>query len=172
MTHSKQKSSKRGQSTPQEAKTRQEASQDPDAIRPADIKKIQTDIKTAWAMVQKNRYKIFDFRKGPYKSDRWIWNGAMLLVFAWLWFIAYSSDYNLDYFKCGDGERLYVGAQQTCKNPFYESQNSWKCLPELGFGEYGTKPTRLFNNAVYVTIAILILALITNHLVHNRRSKK
>lgn len=118
------------------------------------------------------RFKVIPLKSGPYKSDRWIWNGAMLLIFFWLWLIAYQADYNLDYFKCGDGERLYIGAHQTCPNPFYNPANDWKCHEELAYGEYGTRPSSLFNNAGIVTVVILVLAGLFNHIIHNRRRNR
>ena len=132
-----------------------------------DFKNFKKELVGGWKYIQKNRFKHL----GPYKSDRWIWNGAMLLIFVWLWFIAYSSNYNLDYFKCGDGEVLFMSADQFCKNPFYKETNSWKCSPTLPYGEYGTKPTKLFKNAGLVSFLILVFAGVLNHFWHNRKFK-
>lgn len=134
-----------------------------------DIKKLWTDIKKGWKHIQKNRFKTIQTSKGPYKSDRWIWQGVILFCFLWLGFIAHSYDYNLDYFKCGDGERLYEGPHQNCKNPFYKPGTAWKSMEELPYGEYGQKPGPLFNSAGSVVFGIMVLALLLNHIIHNRR---
>lgn len=133
------------------------------------IKEISTDIKKFWIHLQKKRFKTIPTSKGPYKSDRWIWQGVILLTFLWLWFIAQSYDYNMDYFRCGEGNRMYEGAHQTCENPFYKPGNAWKSMAELPYGEYGHKPGPLFNSAGTVVVGFFILALVLNHFGHNRR---
>lgn len=144
------------------------SSEDKELIQLNDIKKLQVDIKKGWRHIQKNRFKTIPTSKGPYKSDRWIWQGVILFCFLWLWFIAHTYDYNMDYFKCGDGERLYDGPHQTCENPFYDPGSAWKSMEELPYGEYGQKPGPLFNSAGSVVFGIVVLAGLLNHVWHNR----
>lgn len=161
------------QKTSEKRKSLREPVSDSEEVKLEDVKKninnLHLDIKKLWKNSQKNRFKIIQTSKGPYKSDRWIWQGVILFCFLWLWFIAHSYDYNLDYYKCGEGDRLYEGAHQKCKNPFYKPGTSWKCSPELPYGEYGTKPGPLFNNAGIVAFGILVLGGLVNHVWHNRR---
>lgn len=173
MPSSERKQRPEGQKTPKKRKSLRTPANDSDEIHMADIKKninnLQVDTKKLWKNIQKNRFKTIQTSKGPYKSDRWIWQGVILFCFLWLWFIAHSYDYNLDYYKCGDGERLYEGPHQVCKNPFYKQGTAWKCQPELPYGEYGTKPGPLFNNAGLVAFCIMGLGALINHIWHNRR---
>lgn len=148
------------------------SSEDKEFFSKTDIKNSYTNFKKGFKVLQKNRFKIIQTSKGPYKSDRWIWQGVILFCFLWLWFVAHSYDYNLDYFKCGEGERLYEGPHQVCKNPFYKPTQAWKCSEELPYGEYGQKPGPLFNNAGKVAFLFLALGGLLNHFWHNRRFRK
>lgn len=170
MPHNNRKTSRQGQTSPKKRKSRREPVSSSDSEDLLDIKKLQVDIRTWWRKAQKTRYKRIGRQ---YKSDRWIWTGAFLLIVFWLWFIAHSYHYDLDYYKCGDG--TYHPAQQNqdswCKNPFYDDSDWWKCMEEVPPGEYGNKPGPLFNTAWMVVLGILVLAGITNHVTHNRRRR-
>lgn len=176
MPHNERRQQHKAQRSAKKIKSRREPVSDSEEITLADIKKLQTNIKkeskSFWKVLQKDRFKRINTSKGPYKSDRWIWNGVLILAFFWLWFVAQSYDYNLDYFKCGDGERLYEGPHQVCKNPFYKPGTAWKSMPELPYGEYGQKPGPLFNSAGYVVAGIAIFGGLLNHVWHNRRFNK
>lgn len=173
MPHNERKQAEPTQTSPERPKSRRRPLNDSGEIKPEHIKKLQVDtskeLRTFWKKLQKTRYKTIQTSKGIYRSDRWIWQGSLILIFFWLWFIAHSYHYNLDYFKCGDGERLYEGPHQVCPNPFYNPSLAWKTEPYLPYGEYGQKPGPLFNSAGYVAFGILILAGLLNHIAHNTR---
>ena len=111
--------------------------------------------------LQKNRYKYY----GSYKIDRWLIQASMFLIFGWLFFIAYSYNFDMNYFECSNMDVTY-----SCKNPFYKP-TTWINEPYLPIGEYGTKLGPLYNSAKPVTISILILAFFINHLIYNRGGK-
>jgi len=113
--------------------------------------------------IQKDRYKYF----GEYKVDRWIITSCMLLVFGYLFFIAYHYDFKMNYYNC---ERPEMG-KQTCLNPFYKAA-TWENAEYLPPGEYGTKLGPLFNSAWYVTIGLFILGFGLNHYIYNRKRKE
>ena len=136
-----------------------------DADDTLDLKDLASDIKRTWNNSKKKRYKKF----GKYVVDRWMGQGALFLILFWIWFIAQSYNYNLDYFKCGDENPWTGGPDQFCKNPFYNPSLSWRIYEYLPVGEYGTKPGPLFNSAWYVIIGILAGAGILNHIINNRR---
>lgn len=127
-----------------------------------------------------SRYKTF----GKYKLDRYLFQTVMWLIFGWLFFITYYYDFNLDYFNCpvdSDGSisgikvmlkdfhntNLNVNEKGECRNPFYKG--SWKNKEYLPPGEYGTKPGNLFYSSEWVSVGLIILALLLNHFIHNRR---
>jgi len=109
-----------------------------------------------------------------YRMDRWLMNLAMLTVFGWLFFIAQSYNYNLDFYQCGNSEIPDYLPQPTeeCLNPFYKSGNAWKNQEYLPPGEYGQKPGPLFKSVFYSPFLIYGLAFFLNHIIHNRRRKK
>src|SRR4030042_4108789 len=102
------------------------------------------ELKEAKVFINKlteNRYKII----GKYKIDRFIANGAMLLIFAHLFLVAYTYNFNLDYYSCGGtntGQTFIEG----CQNPFYSEATAWKGQEYLAPGEYGFKPTAFFRS--------------------------
>lgn len=145
------------------------ASDENESISTKDLKEFHMKIRESWKAIQNNRFKVIPTSKGPYKSDRWIWQGVILFCFLWLLFIAHNANYNLDYFQCGTGERLYEGAHQVCKNPFYNQENDWKCQEILPYGKYGTEPGPLFKNAGKVSFLIMIFGALLNHVWHNKR---
>ena len=120
--------------------------------------------------IQKDRFKYFF----GYKVDRWIITTAMMLCFAFLFFIAWSYDFKMNYYFCpGDQEDLYNNFfdmethGEDCLNPFYKAP-TWENEKYLPPGEYGTKMGPLFNSAWPVTFILFALAFLINHLVHNK----
>jgi len=128
------------------------------------------DLKDFYARAKRKRFKVFP---NKYVVDRWLINGAMLLLFAWLFFVAHSFHYDLDYFKCEGGNPYSQDATLTdyCKNPFYKPV-SWKNSEFLPPGEYGYKPGRLFQTIYYFPFLFFGIAFLINHLLFNRRKKK
>jgi len=113
------------------------------------------NIKDLWQNINKDRWKIVGF----YTFDRWIFQAMMLIVFSWLFFVAWQSNYELDYYECGE----YAG----CKNPFYKPA-TWKNEEILPQGVYGKKPGLLFKSAIVLPIVLFFLALLINHVLYNR----
>lgn len=173
MAHSKRRPRPETQKMSKKKKSLREAENDSEEVSLTDakndIKKLHTDIKDLWKRLQKNRFKTIPTSRGPYRSDRWIWQGVILCVFLWLWFIAHSYDYNMDYYRCGENGRVYPGQDRSCENPFYKSGDWWKCEPELPYGEYGKPPGKLFNSAGTVAFLIMVVGGLLNHFWHNRR---
>jgi len=118
--------------------------------------------------LMKNRYKHI----GKYKCDRIIFNVAMFTIFIFLFLVAWSYDFNLDYYNCIEGadKPMELGAGLECKNPFYEP-TTWKNYEYLYEGEYGTKPGALFKSVYYVPLVLLIIALLINHFLYNKKFK-
>jgi hypothetical protein len=120
-------------------------------------------VKEFYERIQKDRFKFF----GAYKIDKWVTTCCMLLCFGFLFYVAYSADFKLDYYSCVEPA---PGMYQGCKNPFYQP-TTWVNIEYLPPGEYGTKPGFLFNNAWIITIIIFILGGIANHFIHNKGFK-
>lgn len=133
-------------------------------------------IKKSWKASQKTRFKNLS----GYKFDRYIFRTCMYLCFLLLFFIAYSSSFDLDYFLCPEdsdgsisGPRVMLkgyikeNVNYGCKNPFYK--DSWKNEPYLNPGEYGNKPSALFRNAGNFSLLIILFGFIINHLFYNRK---
>lgn len=114
--------------------------------------------------IQKDRYKLF----GTYVFDRWIFTTMMLLIFGFLFYVAWSYNFNLDYYNCIKPAQMDV--LKGCKNPFYQAP-TWKQSEYLYPGEYGTKPGFLFDSIWGVVIGSFILAFGLNHYVHNKGKK-
>jgi len=139
---------------------KEELDTDEDLISKIDIKEVFSS--------SPGRYKLF----GVYKVDKWIIQACMFLVFAFLFYVAWSSNFNLDFQSCNYdavNNKPLMGAE-SCKNYFY-TPTTWKNLEELPPGEYGTKPGPLFKSAWPVTLAILFLGFFINHLIYNRKNK-
>ena len=131
-------------------------------------------------IINKNRFKLY----GSYKFDRIIFKLAMYFSLGYLFFVAWSYNFNLDYFSCpqySDGSikassKIMLGDQSRtskegfCKNPFYTPQ-TWKNEEYLLPGEYGQKPGALFNSINYIPFVILGLAFLINHIIYNRGVK-
>lgn len=132
--------------------------------------------------IQRNRFKTVGKFQHEYKFDRWIFQTAMFLIFAFLFYIAWSNNFEMNYFKCermhmSDGSFLnekIIDAENfgnealTCKNPFYKPI-TWQNYERLLPGEYGFKPNFLFKSAIYVSFGLLALAFILNHLIYNKK---
>ena len=141
-----------------------------DDDKPVDLGKA---FKDAYASAQKDRYKII----GAWRFDRWIFTVAMLLIFGWLAFVAYSYDFSLNYYKCetpGGTVERFIGSDITntrldfgCKNPFYKPA-TWENQEYLMPGEYGTRLGPLFQSVYYVPVALLILAFYINYIIYNK----
>ena len=134
-----------------------------DDDKPVDLVK---GLREAYASAQNDRYKNI----GSWRFDRWIFTTGMFLIFAWLFFVAWSYDWELDYFSCGEVSEYY-DAGVMCVNPFYEPV-TWKNSPELIAGEYGVKPGLLFKSVYYVPFIVLGIAIFINYLCYNRRRGK
>jgi hypothetical protein len=134
-----------------------------------DFESIKKDARKMYASISKKRFKKVN---SGYCFDRWLFQLAMFSVFFYLWFVAQSYNYNLDYFKCESGFQEYGGIDEGCKNPFYDSANFWKNVEVLPVGEYGQKPGHLFWSIEYVPILIFGFAFGMNHLFHNRKKVK
>ena len=119
---------------------------------------------------QKGRYAYI----GKYKIDRLFFQLSMYAIFAFLLYIAWSNNFNLDYYQCSaEFNGVYTVAGETitnlCHNPFY-TPSTWKNMEYLPSGEYGTKPGRLFNMAGSVAFGLIFLAFLLNHIIYNRGS--
>lgn len=115
-----------------------------------------------YSYISKNRYKLLNLErtKQVYRFDKWLFNLYMFLTFGFLFYVAWISNFQLDYYYCGE----YNG----CDNPFYK-QPDWKNTEHLPQGEYGTPPTGLFKSIFYVTVFGFVLSFVANHLLHNRK---
>ena len=117
--------------------------------------------------MKKDRYKDF---KG-YRLDRWMFQTAMWLCFAWMFIVLWLCGFDMDYYSC-DGPVVTVAPdQELCTNPFYK-EPTWKNREFLMPGEYGHKPGLLFQSAIFVSLGLLVLTLLFNHLVHNKKKRE
>lgn len=126
------------------------------------------DIKEQYKKIAKKRYKRF----GHYKVDKWIFQGAMWLTFAWLVFVGYSYHWNLNYYQCGynpNNEIRSYDSNAVCKNPFYKPDRAWECMEHLPPGEYGTRLGPLFYSINYMWFIFFGVAFIINHFVNNKK---
>ena len=133
------------------------------------------------------KFKEWRFKKWhntDYIIDRLLFNIALVVVFVYLFFVAYSMNFDFStniYYKCD--------SPNPCENPFYNSGEpdifnqpmpekyrklcvwDW-CEEEYlepGF-EFGQKPTAMFKFAGYFSIGVLIFAFILNHFFWNRET--
>ena len=121
-----------------------------------------------WRDMKQRRFKKL---YNGYKMDRWFFQVAMWMTFVWLFTVAYSLNFNIDYFSCGSTETLSFSMTDWCDNPFYEPA-SWKNERMLPPGEYGVRPGLLFYSTQFVPIVLFLVAGVLNHLIHNRRREK
>lgn len=119
------------------------------------------ELKQLLNLINKDRYKNIS----NWKFDRIIFNIAMLLIFGYLFFVAWHYNFDMDFFKCET-----INIEDSCINPFYKPI-TWKNVENLPTGEYGTKLGLLFESVFYVVIGLLILAFCLNHLLYNRGVK-
>lgn len=139
------------------------------------IEAVKDYLGNRWKEAQKRRYNNF----GNYRLDRYIFQAIMVLSFVFLFHLASINNFDLDYFYCPEnsdgsiqGSNFMLKNYQKedvlygCKNPFYTG--SWKNQEYLPPGEYGTKPSGLFNLAGEIVFGLVILAILFNHLIHNR----
>lgn len=137
-----------------------------------DFKETKAQIVAWYKKVSQKRFKHLP---NGYHMDRWMFQTAMFLTFAFLFFVAHSYNYNLDFYRCGPEpgtpEYLQPGPDYTCPNPFYKPDMAWKGQENLPPGEYGTKLGPLFNSAFYSPFLIFGLAFGINHLIHNQRRR-
>ena len=128
-------------------------------------------LRREYKKASQKRYKRF----GRYRVDRWMFQAGMLLIFAWLFFVAHWYHYDLDYYKCEGGGNPYgnspfVSQGDQCRNPFYRP-TTWKNLEYLPPGEYGTMLGPLFHSVYYAPFLIFGLAIGLNHILHNKRRR-
>ena len=97
------------------------------------------------AKITKDRYNIW---KNGYKLDRWIFQITMFSIFGLLFFVAYTNNFQLDYFNCGVAKATPFTMDE-CKNPFYKP-TSWVNEEYLPPGEYGFKGNFIFDNIVFI----------------------
>jgi hypothetical protein len=129
--------------------------------------------------IQKDRFKFF----GVYKVDTWLTTGAMVLLFAYFFFVAYHYNFSLDYYSCAapihqeelpkfisDTDKAILTGPTPCKNPFYKP-TTWVNYEYLAYGEYGTKPGPLFKSLWPVTFGLFAVVFLLNHLIYNRKKK-
>lgn len=125
--------------------------------------------------INKDRYTSI----GNYKIDRWIFQTVMVVIFAYLFWVAYSQDFQLDYYKCAvptkntplnifGNNNITDNNTDECLNPFYKPI-TWKNYEYLPPGEYGNKPGFIFNSLWPVTIGILVIGVMLNHLIYNNK---
>lgn len=119
------------------------------------------------AIINQDRYKVW---KNGYKLDRWIFQITLVGILGFLFFIAYTNDFQLNYYSCGAGG-LDPFNMDECKNPFYKPAD-WTNEEYLPQGEYGFKPGPLFNSAKWVSFGSILLAILLNHLIYNRNFNK
>lgn len=111
--------------------------------------------------IQKDRFKVFN----GYKLDRWLFQAGMFLVLAWLFFVAWSFNFQLDYYEC------QADPNDFCKNPFYKPV-TWKNVEYLSPGVYGTDYNNWkFQSVFYVPFIVGSLIFLLNHKSHNRGFK-
>ena len=148
-------------------------SEDDDVKAPTkeDLLEAKKDFSKFVKGMTEDRYKFF----GTYKVDKWIIQSCMLLVFAYLFFVAYHYDYTLDYLKCSGPEwsanKTDWDIREMCKNPFFKKDQAWKYAEYLPPGEYGRPPGALFNWAWPVVFITFGVGVGLNHLLHNRRTR-
>lgn len=140
------------------------------------------ELKKWFKSIQKDRYK----QLGIYKIDRWLVDIGLVIGLFYLLFVAYSYNFDLDYYNCPKGSNGEVQGSRLmllnyesdintppgmCKNPFYKP-STWKNEEYLSSGEYGKKLGNDFNNAGYTVTIIMLIIGVINHFIYNRRKFK
>jgi len=126
---------------------------------------------------QEKRFKSFQ----GYKLDRWLFQFGMYAIFFWMFFVAWSSGFDLNYFYCPENSDGSISGLKimlkdydldgavvngSCRNPFYK--DDWTTQQYLPPGEYGTKPGVLFNSVMWSPFVVFCLLFLFNHYFHNK----
>ena len=135
------------------------------------ISEIKDSCVGLYKKVSQKRYKR---HSNGYVWDKWIGSAFMLICFAYLFFVAHSYNYNLNFYQCGSDLPDYIqtGQDEMCKNPFYNPSLEWRTQEYLPPGEYGTKPGPLFWSIQYIPIILLLISAGANHIIHNRNWRR
>ena len=74
--------------------------------------------KKVFKFINSDRFNIW---KCGYKFDKWIFQFIMFGLFALMFFIAYSNNFDLNYYKCGGivNPNFIVDKSTDCVNPFF-----------------------------------------------------
>lgn len=137
-------------------------------------------IKAHYKKIAQKRYKRLP---SGYKMDRWLFQTIMWGLFLWLFLIAKSYNFSLDYYECINpaGRATYypgVGEvidwqDEACKNPFYKPDQAWKSQQYLPPGEYGTKlDDWRWSSVFFMPLLAVALALGLNHWIHNSDTRR
>lgn len=131
-----------------------------------DFSEIKGQTMAWYKKVSQKRFKRFS---NGYVWDKWIGSGYLLICLVYLFFVAHSYNYDLNYYQCGSELPDYVqpGQAEMCKNPFYKPSLEWRTQEYLPPGEYGQKPGPLFWSIQYVPLILLLISAGLNHLIHN-----
>jgi len=131
-------------------------------------------------MKPKFYYKITE--KG-YIYDKRIFWGAMVLIIAFFFLIAYKNDFSLKYeftLECKPGdpcgnplaeEDYFIYNSITGKDYKKDCTAQWCNEELLPTGKYGKKPDRFYYYFTPFCIALVVLGLLLNHLLHNKGKK-
>lgn len=130
--------------------------------------------------INRDRFKVL---KNNYKFDKFIFQIIMYGLFGFMFFIAYSNNFDLDYYNCiepptrpantatGFNKGYISNTNEApvdhCLNRFYEPAD-WKHQEYLPPGEYGIKPTFFLKNGVWICLSLFMLGLLLNHLIYNK----
>ena len=124
-------------------------------------------VKKHFASLMKGRWKV---TPGGYKFDRWLFKSVMFVILAWLLWLAWSFDFELDYFVCEEGTVDFGGGVALCENPFFHAP-SWKNTQFLSPGAYGTDPALWKDKVFWVPILSLGFVFLLNHFLNNQWRK-
>lgn len=151
----------------------------------ASEKTLIEDLREIKAIYKKSSQKRFKRYPNGYRADRWMFQAGMVLIFAWLFFVAYWYHFDINYYKCEHGagrSEIYPFGENgieiktyeanMCRNPFYKPSLEWRTQEYLPPGEYGTKPGPMFNSIFYVPFLIFGVLAGLNHIIHNRRRSR
>jgi len=122
--------------------------------------------KNIFKYINSDRYKVF---RG-YKLDKFIFQFIMFSIFGLMFFIAYSNNFELNYFNCPSNPTVNIfnmDSSNNCINPFYEPSD-WTNEKTLPPGEYGFIPGPLFNNLGTTVFILFTIGLLLNHLIYNK----
>ena len=117
----------------------------------------------------KDVFEKLDVKNRGYKVNRWLTNGAFILLILYMAFIVH-----VDGLGVLAGEMVYVecpsDSVDSCVNPYYE----FFCFDELCEDEFlfpsqsiGIKPSLFARTFGFVALLVIGLALLLNHLLYN-----